>query len=257
MNLWGPLGVAWFELRRTLSPMRLGVWLLLTLFPILLIRTVVNSLLEPPPADALKFVSFFLIVRVVAVMGLLLWATPVISSEIEGRTWIYFATRSNGSRSTVLGKYFVALMWAIPSGIVATLGVQYVGDIGNPAQFCTAMIVLVVLGSFAYGAVLALIGTIIQRRAMVVGMLYLVILEGVLSALPTTISQMTIAYRLQVLAIEWMRETTTELPEGLAAFQSTLAAPWHVVILILYAAVALFLAVLRADAGGYLTDPED
>lgn len=257
MNLWGPFGVAWFELRRSLSVARFSIWLLMSLFPILLIYLLLSQLIDRPSDDAIHTVAFFLIVRVVTTMGLLLWTTPVISSEIEGRTWLYAATRPGGSKSIVLGKYCVALVWAISSGVIATIGVAQVAEVSSFARFVASMTGLVILSSLGYGAVLTLLGTFIQRRAMVLGMIYLVVVEGILSALPATFSKLTITYRLQLLFRDWLLNGTG--PDVSIAFgmPNTLPPPWHLAIIACYTATVLWFALLRADKGGYLTDPED
>ncbi len=39
---------------------------------------------------------FVLLPQVVTVLGLLLWATPVVHSELEGQTWVYAVVRPGG-----------------------------------------------------------------------------------------------------------------------------------------------------------------
>jgi len=258
MNLWGPIGVAILELKRSFSPFRIGTWVLMTAFPLLLIQLLLMRISPPPSAEALEAIAFFLIIRVVTVMGLLLWATPAISSEIEGRTWLYMATRPGGGQSVLLGKYLVAIGWAISSGFLAVLGVAWLAPLEDKGVFCLSMMGLVVLASMTFGATLSLIGALVQRRAMVVGMIYLVVVEGVLSAVPATLSELTVTLRLQILESQWLLSPDSPLVESLKT-HSTFSLPSivHVMILLAYTAVALGLALWRIRVGGYLTDPED
>ncbi len=50
---------------------------------------------EPPqiPDSAWGLILFGLIPEVITLFGLLLWVTPVVQAELEGRTWIYLAVR--------------------------------------------------------------------------------------------------------------------------------------------------------------------
>ena len=174
MNVWGPLGVALFELRRSFTVGRIALWCLMAGFPVVLISLVLGLNDQRPPETGLMVVIFILVVRVSCVMGLLLWATPVVNSEIEGRTWVYVVSRPTGSRSVVLGKYLVALLWAISAGLTSAAIVVPLAEVEEPFAFFRTLAVLVVLGSAALGAVFMLIGALVQRRAMVVAMVYLV-----------------------------------------------------------------------------------
>ena len=80
-----------FECGRTLTVPRLLAWSAMALFPaglLLLIQSQGGELQKDiRPAAAL----FVLIPEVLCVMGLLLWATPIVHSEVEGKTWTYLA----------------------------------------------------------------------------------------------------------------------------------------------------------------------
>lgn len=254
MNLWGPVGVAWFELRRSFSVGRIGLWMLMVLFPVLLTGMIRYLSPEQPPREAFMIIMFALIVRVACVMGLLLWATPLVSSELEGRTWVYLVSRPHGSRSVVFGKYLVAICWAMSAGFVAASLTVPLSEITEAWRLWGALCVLVVLGSLAYGSLFTVIGAFIQRRAMVAAIIYLVIGEGVLSLVPATINRLTVGYRLLSLLAAWM-----DLPtDGPQSQLLETGSPWfHVLVLLMYASVLLVAALGRVRLGGYLTAAED
>lgn len=257
MNFWGPLGVAQFELRRSFSAGRWALWLLISLFPVLLATVTWIRTEGTTPDDVMVVVLFFLIVRVACVMGLLLWATPVINSEMEGRTWIYAATRPSGNTSLVLGKFLVAVLWSLTAGIVATTLAVPASGIGDPLWTWWVLTVLVCFAVVAYGALFTLIGTLLQRRAMVVAILYIVMIEGALSLVPATINRFTVGYRLLSLLVDWMNlDEGAESEQYEMLFTSTTATT-HIAILLLYSLGVMTAALLRARHGGYLTDPED
>ncbi len=256
MNLWGPIGVAWFEMRRSFTPGRLLLWLLMAGFPVMLISLV--RLLEDrqPPDEAFTLVLFALIVRVSCVMGLLLWATPVISSEIEGRTWLYVVSRPTGSRSMVLGKFLVAILWAISAGVMATSVAVPASGISEPWRLWWVLCFLVVLGSLAYGAMLSLIGALVQKRAMVVAIIYLVFIEGLISIIPASINRLTVGYRLLGLLTHWMG-LRREDDFRLEMLFGTAGPLFNVTVLLGYTGLLLLLAIFRVRLGGYLTASED
>ena len=57
------------------------------------------------PDTVWGLILFGLIPEVITLFGLLLWVTPVVQAELEGRTWIYLAVRPRGRVSMLLGKY--------------------------------------------------------------------------------------------------------------------------------------------------------
>lgn len=257
MNFWGPLGVAQYELQRSFSAGRWSLWLLISLFPVVLATATWLRTEGTTPDDVMVVVLFFLIVRVACVMGLLLWATPVINSEMEARTWIYAATRPAGNTSLVLGKFLVAVLWSLTAGIVATALAVPASGIGNPLWTWLVLTVLVFFAVVAYGALFTLIGTLLQRRAMVVAILYIVLIEGALSLVPATINRFTVGYRLLSLLVDWMNLDEGSNSENYEMLFTSTAPTIHVAILLLYSLGVLAAAVLRARHGGYLTEPED
>ncbi len=59
-----------------------------------------------------SFIALFvLVIDLLCLMGLLLWATPVIHSELEGGTWSYLAMRPGERGPILLGKYLAAVTW--------------------------------------------------------------------------------------------------------------------------------------------------
>jgi ABC-type transport system involved in multi-copper enzyme maturation permease subunit len=255
MSWWGPVGVAWFELRRSFSPGRLALWLLMVGFPVVLTGMIRYLKPDDFPREAYTIILFALIVRVACVMGLLLWVTPLISSELEGRTWVYLVSRPTVSRSVVFGKYLVGICWAISAGIAAASLAVPLSGLGQAAEVWKVMCGLVVMGSFAYGSLFAFIGTLVQRRAMVAAIVYVVFVEGVISLVPATINRFTVGYRLLSLLGAGLQIEGEDARTRMLIEASTPA--FHIAILLTYAVVLLLLAVGRVRLGGYLTAPED
>ena len=120
MNPLLVLDVVRFEIRRSLSPGRTGIWSILVLFPIALVAAI--RLLSDRAAEnseAWGMALYFLIPEVVCLLGLLLWATPAVSTEVEGQTWIYLAMRSTGRNLVLIGKYLTAVLWSCSAACVA------------------------------------------------------------------------------------------------------------------------------------------
>ncbi len=155
---------------------------------------------------------FLLLPVVVSMMGVFLWATPAIASELEGRSWAYIATRPNGPVNVLLGKYLVGVVWGMSAALVSLVGCLSVANVpGGSWSLFPTLATLIVLGCPAYGAVYALIGAIMPRRAMVIAVVYSLTFEGLISFLPVIlgdpalISRVTVSYPLRALLTKWVR----------------------------------------------------
>jgi hypothetical protein len=63
---------------------------------------------------------------------------------------------------------------------------------------------LIGFSSIGYGALFVFIGTLFHRRAMVVAVAYTVISEFTVTLIPAVINQLTFAYHMRCLLIDWM-----------------------------------------------------
>lgn len=244
MNFSAALAVFRFEFNRTLTPIRAVFWIALACFPpaiVGLIRYHAGSTLDPL---AVPFILFVLIPEVVCLMGLLLWATPAIHSELEGRTWSYLAVRSGGKGAVLLGKYFTAVAWtALAAWLALTLSVLIAPRVEHALRLWGVIATLIVLSCLAYGALYVLLGVLFLRRAMVVAVGYTFISEFVVGFVPAIINQLTVQYHLRCLMAEWLQWDV--LPPGMEElFFGTASASQHVLILLGATAFLLTAAVL-------------
>ena len=97
-----------FEFKRSMSPQRLALAGVLSLFPptMLFFTTVSGSNL--PITELL----ILILVGMVSVLAQLLWATPNVYSELEGKSWIFLASRPRGRIALFLGKYVSSVVFS-------------------------------------------------------------------------------------------------------------------------------------------------
>lgn len=229
-----------FEALRTRTGGRLAIWLGLAVFPTLLMLLMRSQAPQDIASDQYAIVVYYLVVQVGCLLGLLLWATPAIGSELESQTWIYLSMRPNGKIAVLLGKYTVAAAWTASAGIVSAIGVSCAGPVDEPFRLAIVLIALVVMASLCYAALFVFIGAAIASRATVVAVVYTLLFEGLLSNVPATINQLTVCYRLRALLVDWMGLTAL-LPDAEKFFGNEPA--WeHLGCLVLYTVVVLSLA---------------
>src|SRR6186713_867278 len=104
MSLGGKIAAtAWFDFRRSLTVSRLSVFVVLCLFP----PAILAINLYGPGRDAAP-VIIGVTVMMVGILAELLWATPIVYGELEGKTWLFLAVRPRGIIAMLLGKYLIA-----------------------------------------------------------------------------------------------------------------------------------------------------
>jgi ABC-type transport system involved in multi-copper enzyme maturation permease subunit len=246
-----PRPAAWtvfrFEFGRSLTLPRLIGSCLLVLFPVALVALMQyqGARFERDQRQAL--VLFLLIPQVLTMMGLLLWATPIILAELESRTWTYLAVRPVGKGAVLLGKYITATAWTALVDLVSlTLSMAVIGWGDDSLRIWCSLAALIPLACLAYGALYVLLGVVFLRRAMVAAVAYTFVSDFVLTWLPATIHQFTVQYHLRCLGAKWMNWTglpaRVGLPEELVF--STAPAWQHLAVLLGGTIGVLVIAVL-------------
>jgi len=257
-----PLDVMLFELRRSLTLGRMAMWLVLVAFPVAIVAVVCGvarsqnvHITDPEEyVEALGFTLYFLVPEVTCLLGLLLWATPAISTEIEGQTWIYLALRRSGRSMVLIGKYLTAVAWTLSAALVSiTVCVLIIGA-ADTARLWWVVSGLAVLSCFAHAAIFLLIGTVFYRRTMVTAVFYTMIVEYGLSFVPALVNKFTVNYRLRGLlanGMEW--ETVRSNAENIFGSESV---PTHLLALAGITIVSLGFALYRVEHTEYPTQQE-
>jgi ABC-type transport system involved in multi-copper enzyme maturation permease subunit len=141
-------------------------------------------------------VLFILLPEVITILCMLLWATPIVNAELESQTWVYSVVRPKARWALITGKYLVAVIWtASCTSLSASLAIPLAGMSGAIKVWGT-MVGLCWLSAICYGALFMLIGTLIQRRAMVIAFFHAIFVEFILASIPAVINQFTISFRL-------------------------------------------------------------
>jgi len=259
MNHWirGALATCTFELRRSFTIQRMAVSLVLALFPpaILLILILASTLSGDPQAqlgiqDFTKLITVFM-VALVCLLTTLLWATPNVYSEVEGKSWSFVASRPGGRISVFLGKFLASFFVSFVISLIAVSLCIWLANrsfgMADAQKVWLAMAGVFFLGCMVYSAVFSMIGTLFIKRSMVIGAGYLIGSDVILASIPgVLINKLTIRYHLQEIGIAWlgwfMPAPSTENDYRMV-FGESMSWPVHVLIV-----VAITLAVLAIGA---------
>ncbi len=250
------LHVIRFEFQRSLTSGRILTWLLLCLFPMLLVGMLQWQSDGNLPEFALVMACYTLVPQIGCMLGLLMWASPAIGSEIESQGWIYLTLRSRGRVSVAVGKYVLAYLWCASYGIVSACGVTMLSQHDEPVRLAAALIALVLLSSASYAALYLAIGALAFRRATVVAVVYSLLLEGLISWIPATVNQLTVSYRLRALLIGWLTPDMSQLPEDALLVFGTEPIWFNIACLFIFTAVCMFIALLTIHQREYPVQAE-
>lgn len=203
MSFWSKVSAtAMFDLRRSLTISRLAVFVVLSLFPPTIVAiNWFTAGLEAAP------VIIGVTVMMVGILAELLWATPIVYGELEGKTWLFLAVRPRGILAVLLGKYLIAVLWTMAvCNIAMTTCVllAIAAKVPNAPQMWLVFLIVITLAAFAYAAIFVLIGVLFHRRAMVFAMAYVIVFEVFVAQIPAIINQITIRHHLTALAVKWL-----------------------------------------------------
>jgi ABC-type transport system involved in multi-copper enzyme maturation permease subunit len=147
------------------------------------------------------------------ILAALLYGASLLAGEIEDKTLVYLFTRALPRWKILLGKY-IATAAVLSVLSIASMSASYV-LCGLPVGFEVWFALAVTIGGacFTYTALFCLLGLLVPRRAIPVGLIYAVVIEGFLSVIPAVVNELTASYYLRSLA--W-RIADLPLPEQIA-----------------------------------------
>lgn len=252
--------VSAFELRRGITPWRLLVIALLVVFPPTVAGLVRHGGGYVGQKEIWAWMMFYLVAGVVCLLGLLLWATPVIHAEVDGKTWPYLAVRPCGKVPILLGKYLTAVLWtAVAAWLGLVLSLAVAVPESDVVKGVLSLAALVALSSLAYGALFVLLGVLFLRRGMIVAVAYTIVFEFIVGLIPAMVNRFTILYHLRNLLTKWMLMGTARpgfRGPRIHQIVSELSSTEHILILLGMTAAFLTLASVVLRRRQLITAPE-
>ncbi|MCA9057810.1 MAG: ABC transporter permease [Planctomycetaceae bacterium] len=218
------LAVLGYEMRRSLTASRMMWWIVLASLPVIvtallrfgtdLDKLVARGQIAPEALDTTWSVLFYVIVVCVCCcLGVFLNTAPAVAAELEQHSWVYMATRPNGIRCLLLGKYTVGVLWAVTAGFTGLTAGALLSNAPSSMTILKALLPLCLFSTLCYGAIYLMIGTVMPKRAMVLSVGYTVLVEIILGMIPAVVNRLTIQYRLRSLFVQWA-PVEVKLQEG-------------------------------------------
>ena len=277
-----------FEFSRSLTTSRIATSLVLALFAQVMLVLIgftvdINGTRYQIPFPLFVLSIFHLLALFLAV---LLWATPVVYSELEGKTWSYLSVRPYGKFCSTLGKYLNAVAWAVltttlsltasclvisyfvwdvsffvdnqirPPEDVAKQIREGLNNANSPVVIWYSLFPCLILGAFAFSAIFVHIGLLAHKRGMVFAVIYGIV-ETAFSFLPAIVRQLTIGFHLRNIGLKTSNLDVSALPPQFSNILATETAIWvHVLALLIITAIHLGLAIYWLHSREYITAEE-
>ncbi len=260
-----------FELTRNLSVQRLMVAGVLGLFPpvMLFLIMFVPRLLGGQSFVGIPEFLIILLVSIVCFLSLLLWSSTVVDSDIEGRTWVYLASRPMGRTSSLLGKFLAALLqcWAVCGiAIVGSVAVvHFAGALtGHPVRLILSLMAVFAVAAVVYNSVLSFLGVLFFKRAMVACVAWALTSELFIANIPAVVRFLTVRYHVQELVFRWVGwpfpdENAKGISRSREAYLEIYGdhGLWlHLLVLGVFTVVAMSAALWRINHHEYLSAEE-
>jgi ABC-2 type transport system permease protein len=183
------------------------------------LAVLLRSLPHAPPPDALEFALVLnLIPHGLAPLTALLYAAGVIQDEVEEQTLTYLLIRSVPRWALYLTKLAATLCVTVGVIAVATVALELAIYWGTPqlgAEIFPGRVVRIVgvlaLAQVGYCALFGFLG-LWARRSLLLGVIYIVTVEGVLASLDFVVRKLTVVFYVRTLFLRWLepRESTLQ-----------------------------------------------
>ncbi|NRA95241.1 MAG: ABC transporter permease [Planctomycetes bacterium] len=221
------------------------------------IATIIRS--EAPPGEVGEFLEFGMTSLVIGIVQLmcLFHGAGLIRDAMEERTLAFLLTRPIGRSRVAFGMYLGLLMYVLPIGLIsATAGFAacraglpggMFSDVAmSPASAEALMRLLQVTGAAVvfYGALYTLFG-LVFKASTIVGLLFLMIFDGLLGSLPGPPRMLSPMGYFETLASPYYQSRATMYSEMEAhTIESSTA------VIVLVAALLVIMLVTRRIARG-------
>jgi ABC-2 type transport system permease protein len=232
--------VAWLALR-SLFGRRRGILLVVLPLVLLALATLVRVLVDSSAVadDLLHQLGLVVVVPLVALIA----TTGVLSSEIDDGSVVYLLAKPLSRSTIVVSKLVVAAGCVLACAAVPLLVSGLVLAPGSP-RVGVGFAVGGLVGGFAYCALFAL-ASVLTRHAVVLGLVYVLLWEGLLGGLLDGI---------RWLSVGWWSAAVTDAVTGGPALVEKMGLTYAVVATLVVVAGATWLAGHRLRGYNYTAD---
>jgi ABC-2 type transport system permease protein len=184
-------------LRDYLRPKRVITWVLLAIALFGVGKVFVFSSTGTKPEDAYQLLSGLIVFRLLALMSAI-FATAIVSQEVEQKTIVYLLTRPIPRWQMLLARWLAASVAVAGIAVIAVLANAF-STLGGLSPAVGRDLLAIVTGAFAYTALFLLV-SLLLNRAMVVCLIFAFGWESAVPNMQGELYLLTISSHLNVIA---------------------------------------------------------
>lgn len=182
-----------------------------------------------------------LIVPTILPLATVILATNALGNEIEDRTMVYLVLKPIRRSRIILEKYAAVVQstwFALIIGMVVAWALASRGDAINDLDMLAASVLAVLAGVLTYGALFLAVSLIIPR-ALVVGIIYVLIWESLLGRLIPGARLLSIQHYVQSIYSRLLADSRFEVSNALQFPSAMLAIVLIIVLTLVFATMRL------------------
>jgi ABC-2 type transport system permease protein len=182
------------------------------LFALPVVMAIVARRYQAPydAAEVEGMLVFGLIFQSLVPLSALLFASGMVQDEIEEQTLTYFLIRPVPRWAIYLSKLMATFLVAVIRAVIfttATLAVIHWGEQSFDTKYffqrAAQTACLLILSLACYTSIFGFLSLLV-RRTLVVGTIYIVVLEGVLANIDFVVRNATVMYFVRALSVRWL-----------------------------------------------------
>ncbi|MDX2065316.1 MAG: ABC transporter permease subunit [Fimbriimonadaceae bacterium] len=184
-------------LRDYLRPKRVVTWVALAIALFAVGKVFMLSSTDTTPAEAYQLLSGLIVFRLLALMSAI-FATAIVSQEVEQKTIVYLLTRPIPRWQMLLSRWLAAAVAVGGIAVIAVLA-NALSTLGGFSPAVARDLLAIVTGAFAYTALFLLV-SLLLNRAMVVCLIFAFGWESAVPSMQGELYLLTINSHLNVIA---------------------------------------------------------
>jgi ABC-2 type transport system permease protein len=198
----------------TVSRQNRGIrlWVLAILFamPIVLAILIRRYQVHYRPSPVEDALVLGLIFPVLVPLAALLLASGMVQDDVEEQTLTYLLIRPIRRWAIYLAKLIGTIVSSWVRAAIFTVGTLVAIHWGDERLVGVVLreraVIVVGLLALALAAYAAIFGwlSLVVRRALVIGAIYIVVVEGLLGSIPFVVRELTVVYYIRVLSVRWL-----------------------------------------------------
>jgi ABC-2 type transport system permease protein len=134
-----------------------------------------------------------LVLPILLPLTALIFATSALGGEVEDHTLLYLTLKPVSRLTIIVAKFLASTLITVTLVEIALAATYLIGTQGTgDPQNLGAILLAGLVGSLAYSSLFLLVGLWLPRRGLLVGFIYVLVWEGVLSQLSTGLATFSV-----------------------------------------------------------------